>query len=158
MYSKIVNPKTGRKVSIGGKIGRQILRNYLIVLSEGGAQARAWAAASPLRRKVASSPLRRKIALALAVNPKLGRYKRTIYDLLVANGGRLPKPGTAYGTQWQYDTLREKLVARGIDAQDAEEIIKILWTFMLPTYTNLTPALLKQLRLANVEVPPLPPA
>ena len=150
MYSKIVNPKTGRKVSIGGKIGRQILRNYLIVLSEGGAQARAWAA---------SSPLRRKIALALAVNPKLGRYKRTIYDLLVANGGRLPKPGTAYGTQWQYDTLREKLVARGIDTKDAEEIIRLLWTSMLPTLAyGLYPALLKQLRLANVEVPPLSPA
>ena len=31
MYNKIVNPKTGRKVNINGKIGRKILKNYLII-------------------------------------------------------------------------------------------------------------------------------
>lgn len=35
MYSKIVNPKTGRQVSINGRLGRQILKNYLIVLNGG---------------------------------------------------------------------------------------------------------------------------
>ena len=35
MYSKIVNPKTGRKVSVGGRLGRDILRRYLIVLRGG---------------------------------------------------------------------------------------------------------------------------
>lgn len=35
MYSKIVNPKTGRKVSVGGRLGRDILRWYLIVLRGG---------------------------------------------------------------------------------------------------------------------------
>ena len=29
MYSKIVNPKTGRKVSISGKIGRQVIARYI---------------------------------------------------------------------------------------------------------------------------------
>ena len=29
MWKKIVNPETGRKVSIYGKIGQQILRNYI---------------------------------------------------------------------------------------------------------------------------------
>ena len=29
LYSKIVNPKTGRKVSIYGKLGKKILKNYL---------------------------------------------------------------------------------------------------------------------------------
>ena len=28
-YSKIVNPKTGRKVSIFGKLGQRVLGNYL---------------------------------------------------------------------------------------------------------------------------------
>ena len=28
MYSKIVNPKTGRKVSISGRIGRQVIARY----------------------------------------------------------------------------------------------------------------------------------
>ena len=36
MYSKIANPKTGRMVSVNGKLGQEILRNYLNVL-EGGA-------------------------------------------------------------------------------------------------------------------------
>jgi len=35
MYSKIINPDTGRKVSINGKIGRNVLRNYLNILKGG---------------------------------------------------------------------------------------------------------------------------
>ena len=34
-YSKIVNPKTGRKVSISGRLGREILKQYLNVLTGG---------------------------------------------------------------------------------------------------------------------------
>jgi hypothetical protein len=34
-YSKIINPKTGRKVSITGKLGQNILRNYISVLRGG---------------------------------------------------------------------------------------------------------------------------
>ena len=30
MYNKIVNRNTGRKVNINGKIGREILRNYIL--------------------------------------------------------------------------------------------------------------------------------
>ena len=37
MYSKIVNPITGRKVSITGRLGRKILRRYLNILSGGAA-------------------------------------------------------------------------------------------------------------------------
>ena len=33
MYSRIVNPITGRRVSITSRLGRQILRNYLTILS-----------------------------------------------------------------------------------------------------------------------------
>jgi hypothetical protein len=29
LYQKIVNPKTGRKVSVNGKIGKDILRQYI---------------------------------------------------------------------------------------------------------------------------------
>ena len=39
MYSKIVNPQTGRKVSINGRLGRNILKKYLTVLN-GGSQRR----------------------------------------------------------------------------------------------------------------------
>ena len=35
MYSTIVNPRTGRRVSITGRLGRQILRKYLTILSDG---------------------------------------------------------------------------------------------------------------------------
>ena len=40
MYSKITNPKTGRKVSVEGRLGKTILRNYLLVL-KGGASGSA---------------------------------------------------------------------------------------------------------------------
>tara|TARA_B110000908_G_C10188954_1_gene419497 strand:+ start:555 stop:1121 length:567 start_codon:yes stop_codon:yes gene_type:complete len=36
LYNQVINPKTGRKVNINGKLGRQILMNYLNVL-QGGA-------------------------------------------------------------------------------------------------------------------------
>ena len=35
MYSKIVNPQTGRKVLINGRLGRQILKNYVTILIGG---------------------------------------------------------------------------------------------------------------------------
>ena len=38
MYSKITNPKTGRKVDLNGRLGKNIVRNYLMVLN-GGASA-----------------------------------------------------------------------------------------------------------------------
>ena len=37
MYSKIVNPKTGRKVSVTSRLGKNILRKYLSVLPGGAA-------------------------------------------------------------------------------------------------------------------------
>ena len=36
MYQKIKNPISGRFVSIHGKIGRNIIKNYIINLSGGG--------------------------------------------------------------------------------------------------------------------------
>lgn len=35
MFDKIVNPETGRKVSIYGKIGKKVLKNYLNSLNGG---------------------------------------------------------------------------------------------------------------------------
>ena len=35
MYSLIVSPITGRKVSVNGKLGKSILRNYINVLYGG---------------------------------------------------------------------------------------------------------------------------
>ena len=35
MYSKIINPKTGQKVSITGKLGHYILKQYLKQLENG---------------------------------------------------------------------------------------------------------------------------
>ena len=40
MYSKITNPKTGRKVSVKSRLGKMILKNYLLVL-KGGASGSA---------------------------------------------------------------------------------------------------------------------
>ena len=35
MYSKIINPKTGRRVNVKNRLGRQILKNYIRVLRGG---------------------------------------------------------------------------------------------------------------------------
>ena len=34
MYSKIVNPKTNRKVNINSKLGKNILKNYYSILKQ----------------------------------------------------------------------------------------------------------------------------
>ena len=39
MYRKILNPESGRMVSVNGKIGRKVLNNYINML--GGAQAQS---------------------------------------------------------------------------------------------------------------------
>ena len=57
MYSKIVNPATGRKVSISGKLGKQILQNYLNSLQYGGAPRKK----SRLDDVVPSSPLEKSL-------------------------------------------------------------------------------------------------
>jgi hypothetical protein len=36
MYSKIVNPATGRKISINSKKGKAVLKNYINIVSGGG--------------------------------------------------------------------------------------------------------------------------
>ena len=46
MYSKIVNPKTGRQVSLKSSLGKEILRGYLFVLS-GGASSISITSKSP---------------------------------------------------------------------------------------------------------------
>jgi len=38
MFAKIINPRTNRKVNINSKLGRNILKKYLIYLNKGGAQ------------------------------------------------------------------------------------------------------------------------
>ena len=35
-YSFIVNPETGKKCKLGGKLGKKILKNYIILLNGGG--------------------------------------------------------------------------------------------------------------------------
>ena len=40
MYSKIINPETGRSVLINGQLGKNILRTYLKVLEGGSGEGR----------------------------------------------------------------------------------------------------------------------
>ena len=48
MWHTIVNPKTGRKVSVTGKIGKKILRNYISHLNGG---------AGPKKEKIKTTSL-----------------------------------------------------------------------------------------------------
>ena len=66
MWNKIVNPKTGRKVNVNSKIGKNVLRNYMKQL--GGAEVAPWSAEQmavdlnkgneiPSRRYISSVPI-----------------------------------------------------------------------------------------------------
>jgi len=70
MYSKIINPKTGRKVSVKGRLGQIILRNYMKELSgkfsKGGAQTNIISGASRTRRAARMAAARLAAAAAEA--------------------------------------------------------------------------------------------
>ena len=96
MYSKIVNPKNGQYVSVTSKLGKQILKNYLVVLKGG-------AAAGAVDVPVMSTYMARGNK---SVNP--GQGKDMGYELL--------KRGLGLG---QGETVRRKkalnsLIAHGI--------------------------------------------
>ena len=57
MYSKIENPKTGRKVSVGSQLGKSIVRKYLNVLT-GGRRRYTQAHPSIKKRAVVKSVVR----------------------------------------------------------------------------------------------------
>uniref|UniRef100_A0A6C0B5D0 Uncharacterized protein n=1 Tax=viral metagenome TaxID=1070528 RepID=A0A6C0B5D0_9ZZZZ len=78
MYSKIINPKTGRKVSVKGRLGQIILRNYMKELSgkfsKGGAQTNIISGASRTRRaaRMAAARLAAEAAEAADTNSGSG--------------------------------------------------------------------------------------
>jgi len=78
MYSKIINPETGRKVSVKGRLGQIILRNYMKELSgkfsKGGAQTNIISGASRTRRaaRMAAARLAAEAAEAADTNSGSG--------------------------------------------------------------------------------------
>ena len=76
MYSKIINPKTGRKVSVKGRLGQIILRNYMKELSgkfsKGGAQTNTISGASRTRRAARMAAARLAAAAAEAADTNSG--------------------------------------------------------------------------------------
>ena len=77
MYSKIINPKTGRKVSVKGRLGQIILRNYMKELSgkfsKGGAQTNIISGASRTRRAARMAAARLAAEAAEAADTNSGR-------------------------------------------------------------------------------------
>ena len=74
MYSKIVNPSTGRKVNISSRLGRKILKNYLQVLKGGASGASGAASRRSSSRLRGKSPVAR-VATKAASNPS-DKYKK----------------------------------------------------------------------------------
>jgi len=58
MYSQIINPKTGRKVNVNGRLGRRIIRNYLVFLNGGAGPKALEAAKASAQRKNSDRKLR----------------------------------------------------------------------------------------------------
>jgi hypothetical protein len=85
MYSKITNPKTGRKVSVKSRLGKMILRNYLLVLKGG-------ASGSALPDSTAAKIAKRG-ELATAVETISSEDKRSIIAFLSVLAARAENTG-----------------------------------------------------------------
>ena len=85
MYSKIINPKTGRKVSVKSRLGKMILRNYLLVLKGG-------ASGSALPDSTAAKIAKRG-ELATAVETISSEDKRSIIAFLSVLAARAENTG-----------------------------------------------------------------
>ena len=57
MYSKITNPKTGEPVSIKNRLGKNILRNFLFMLSGGAASQGASAIVDTVECSICLEPI-----------------------------------------------------------------------------------------------------
>lgn len=78
MYTKIVNPKTGRKVNIKSRLGRKILKNYL-VFSHGGASAFSFINEAPVVDKPTSAVPKSSFAF---INETPGSATKSSLDTL----------------------------------------------------------------------------
>ena len=99
MYSKIVNPMTGRKVSITGKLGKTILNTYLNVLSGGtfgGPVAESVAApAAPVAEPVVE-PVAESVAEPVASLDDLVATETYLLAIADARGGDIITPPPSY--------------------------------------------------------------
>ena len=149
MYSKILNPQTGRMVNIKGRLGREVLKKYLGVLNGGAAFMKMpnGQQATPV------SPWWQKLS-QIKIPQLFKKHSRVLQDLVKKEGG-IPHPGSKVGAKWQYDTLLKELVDRGIPSNDARKIIKEFWMVLFKTYKKVTRHQAEQLKLAGVNVPKL---
>ena len=83
MYSKIVNPKTGRRVSVKSMLGKNILRNYLLILSGGAAR-------DAILAKIINANKTKEVAKALKeASPSMRANRDVVLAAVVRNGWAL---------------------------------------------------------------------
>ena len=83
MYSNIVNPKTGRRVSVKSMLGKNILRNYLLILSGGAAR-------DAILAKIINANKTKEVAKALKeASPSMRANRDVVLAAVVRNGWAL---------------------------------------------------------------------
>ena len=89
MYSTIINPKTGRKVSIDGTLGRSILRNYMFSLRGGyiGPDLQSMVDDGSITNKDAHDMMGIKLE-ENKLTPDLIHYDVTLNDASISNSMR----------------------------------------------------------------------
>ena len=109
MYSKIVNPLTGRKVSVTGKLGKTILNTYLNILSggEGGGRGESRATLTEDSLKI-NLTIKRGVGGALFCSVNINPNK-TITDLveeIINKLNKSPSYTSMVTPAWNKDILK----------------------------------------------------
>ena len=79
MYSKIINPETGRAVNVNGRLGKHILSNYINTLNGGSPPTQPSLSSLGLAKRVTLTDAEKDL-IALGLNPK---KIEAAYDLQV---------------------------------------------------------------------------
>lgn len=153
MYSKIINPKTGRKVNVSGKLGRSIIRNYLTILNAGGKTPKSqWGPAKSHRSDMA----RRDLAgLGSADDYLPAKHKH--YTTQLNELGMINLEDFSPWRKGDYEETLATLVEElGAPPGDIKEIIHHAWTMWFNTAPHASerigriPDILGELHLAGV--------
>jgi len=144
-YSKIVNPKTGRKVSTSGRLGKEILRNYFFVLS-GGKKPSSSSDYLPPEHLFYKDQLDNYGAETIdCISPKHYDYNE-IVTFLTDPASFHPNPSTMIAQTNNGVRLSPTAALK----KDVEEIIKHAWTRWYNNQTKVSPKIAYRLWAAGI--------
>ena len=125
MYSTITNPITGRTVSVRGTAGKNILRNYVVALSnilKGGSESSARASRT-FDARLTPSERRRLGARRRAERVRLAALRRAARRSLAVEMGLMPSSMTAQEwADFEIATVEAELRRRGLHSSFSSSV------------------------------------